>query len=257
MTDLDRPKLPRRRFRFSLRTLLVSIALLSLPLSWIGWNMRQAARQRESVEEIRKEAGFESIRYDWQYTSGPDGGWRIPWPNWLRKQLGDDFFYRVVYVRSLKTNAGLAHLENLQHLRELDLWTYDSEVTDAGLQHIKGLSQLEVLSLRATKATDAGLEHLRGLSRLRTLNLSQTQFAGTGFQHLKGLKQLRDLDLSRTLVSDVGLAHLKELKQLESLNLWATQVTDAGLEHLHGLDQLRSFDVNVNVVTNAGLLKLQ
>ncbi|MBC8873171.1 MAG: hypothetical protein H8E44_27370 [Planctomycetes bacterium] len=40
-----RPTTKRRRFGFSLRTLLAVIVLLGLGCGWFGWKMREAERQ--------------------------------------------------------------------------------------------------------------------------------------------------------------------------------------------------------------------
>ncbi len=68
MNDHDPPKSKRPWFRFSLRSLLVFVAVLAVPLSWFGGRMRQASQQREAVNAIQTAAGFESIKYDWNYT---------------------------------------------------------------------------------------------------------------------------------------------------------------------------------------------
>lgn len=47
-----------RWFQFRLRTLLVAILLLSLPLSWFGWRLEEARRQRKAVEAIRQMGGL-------------------------------------------------------------------------------------------------------------------------------------------------------------------------------------------------------
>lgn len=57
------------------------------------------------------------------------------------------------------TDAGLAHLQVLTELRELDLG--HTQVTDAGLAHLQGLRGLRKLDLVYAKITDAGLAQLR------------------------------------------------------------------------------------------------
>lgn len=49
------PKMNRRRwFRFSLRTRLIGILLLTLPSCWLGLKFHQAQQQRAAVAEIKK-----------------------------------------------------------------------------------------------------------------------------------------------------------------------------------------------------------
>ena len=57
MTPTTSPTPRRRLFRFSLRTLLVVVVLLSVGLGWFAFKMRQAERQRKAVEKIREAGG--------------------------------------------------------------------------------------------------------------------------------------------------------------------------------------------------------
>lgn len=57
------------------------------------------------------------------------------------------------------TDAGLAHLKNLSHLRVVAL--ENAAVTDAGLMHLQTLTELQELSLKGTKVTEAGLRDFR------------------------------------------------------------------------------------------------
>jgi hypothetical protein len=56
------------------------------------------------------------------------------------------------------TDAGMAHLANLQHLRYLHL--LDAPINDAGLDHLHGLKSLESVYLDHTNVTDEGLAKL-------------------------------------------------------------------------------------------------
>ena len=47
----------RRWFQFRLRTLLIAILVLSLPLSWFAWKMEKARRQKEFTERIERLGG--------------------------------------------------------------------------------------------------------------------------------------------------------------------------------------------------------
>ncbi len=61
---------PKRRWlQFRLRTLLIAVLVLSLPLSWFAWRMEKARKQREAVEVIRGTGGY--TIYDAQKPSVP------------------------------------------------------------------------------------------------------------------------------------------------------------------------------------------
>ena len=85
----DKPARKRRWFRFSLRTLLIVVMLLSLPLGWLAMKMIQAERQRRAVEAIQ-EAGGE-VFYDWEVDYSGMCMVIEEWPAsaWLALPLGE------------------------------------------------------------------------------------------------------------------------------------------------------------------------
>jgi len=259
MNDSRPPKPKRRWFQFSLRTLLVFVLLVSVPLGWFAMKMQRARQQKEAVEVILKVGG--EVRYDYEFD---ETGRLIPaaqpaGPLWLRKLLGDDFFCDVIWVdlsATRVTDAGVEHL--LKGLTSLEvLWLMDTNVTDVGLEHLQGLNSLNSLGLSGTQLTDAGLEHLESLTSLEHLGLHETSVTGEGFKHLKGLTSLVSLCLRFTNVTDAGLEHLKGLTNLACLDLRSTQVTDDGLENLKGLNCLESLGLAETDVTHEGVQRLQ
>ena len=147
---------PKRRwFQFRLRTLLIVVLVLSLPLSWFGARLRKARRQRETVEEIRQ-AGS-TAHYDWERMGGMK-----PSHSRLHSFLGDDFFEKVVRVdldgtHVFVTDTMLKHLDlrRLPYLQDLRFW--NTQVTDGGLQHLEDLTGLRSLHLCGTQITDVGM----------------------------------------------------------------------------------------------------
>ena len=150
---------PRRRwFQFRLRTLLIAILVLSLPLSWFAARMRKAKRQREAVEAIEKAGGHTGSSF---HDFIARASTREPERTWLRRLLGDDFFDPVsqAYLSKNTSDNDLEHLNALTRLRILDL--RDSQVTDAGLEHLKGMPNLRWLYLQDTYVTDQGIKKLQ------------------------------------------------------------------------------------------------
>src|SRR5688572_26162539 len=87
---------PRRRWlRFSLRTLLVAVTVLSV---WLGVKVDQARRQKRAVETLQ--ALGADIRYEHQRLAegGFDGRIELDVPEWARELCGDDFFQTVTGV---------------------------------------------------------------------------------------------------------------------------------------------------------------
>jgi hypothetical protein len=134
----DPPKRKRRWFQFSLRTLLIVVTLLALPLCWLGLKVDEARQQQTAVVAIRKLGGF--VAYDYQFDSqGHDlPGATLPGPAWLHSLLGDDFFRNVYGVILL-----------------------DPSVKDADLEQLKALTQLRYVSVFGTNVTDVGVAKLQ------------------------------------------------------------------------------------------------
>ena len=169
----------RRWFQFRLRTLLIAILVLSLPLSWFAWKMERARRQRAAVEALQKlghpylPTGIATVAYTdlaiIEYDSGRSG-LQKPQPSWLRSVLGDDFFDSVVKIALGGydvTDDGLENLKSLPNLHTLTL--IDCRISDDSLAHLSGLQGLESLRINNMLITDAGLEHLKKLVNLREL----------------------------------------------------------------------------------------
>jgi hypothetical protein len=169
-----------------------------------------------------------------------------------QKLPGGDFrLVRVELIGNKQvTDDGLAHLEGLRHLADLNL--FGTKISDAGMVHLRGLLSLRVLHIGNTLVTETGLVHLKGLTNLQELELASL-LVGNGLVHLKGMSSLTNLHLWGTQVTDVGLAPVAGLTGLTTLNLWWTQVTDDGLAHLKGLTKLRSLVLWGKDVTDAGL----
>ncbi len=202
MSESRPPKRKRRCYQFSLRTLLLAFSLSSLLLGWYTVTVR---RQKEAVSALRSVG--RSVTYRHQMTSTKQG---VPWTNWLRDVLGEDFFGTVV-----KANIG-----------------HNDWIADADLRHLERLKSLEWLCLGYSQITDAGLEHLEGLTSLKFLRLSHTHISDAGLEHLEGLTSLQWLKIHSNQITDAGLVHLKGLTSLQRLGLLNTQVTDEGVKKL-------------------------
>jgi hypothetical protein len=188
------PARKRRRFQYSLASLMLLTLVVSIGMSWIATKLRQ----KEAADNVRGLGGW--VRYECE--PRPGGFWNLP---------GQTFFSTVVEVEfgsASVTDAGFGRLtKEFTQLRELHL--DGTPITDAGLKHLEGLRQLQILELEYMRVTDAGLEHLEGLRQLQGLGLEYTQVTDAGLEHLKGLKQLQTLGLTGTKVTDEGVARLQ------------------------------------------------
>jgi len=86
-------QLPRRWFRFSLRTFFV---LLTIACVWLGIGVNRARNQRLAVEQIRALGG--RVSYDYQYPLIADRfhTFRASEPEWVMRLLGVDFSHHPV-----------------------------------------------------------------------------------------------------------------------------------------------------------------
>ncbi len=249
----------RLRFQFSIRSLMLFVAVVAVVCSWFSVRMQQARKQREAVEVIEKAGG--GVTYESLEGSSV--------PEWVRTLLGDDFFVDVHVVWG---GYRLANLNSRLPLMDLDgrrafmesrpPRVLSNEPVFGGNEtpYFKGLTNLQTLFLDGSQITDAGLKHLEGLTKVTELYLNHTEITDAGLEHLEGLTTLRRLDLIETQVTDAGLEHLEGLTNLEWLYLSDTQITDAGLaglEHLEGLTNLERLDFRRPQVTDQGVKRLQ
>jgi Leucine-rich repeat (LRR) protein len=201
-------EIPKRRrwFQFRLRTPLIAILVLSLPLSWFAVRMEKARRQREAVETIEG-----PLRGSVLYTREMlPAGARQTRSSWLRAHLGNDFFDEVLNVdlgNGQAPDAGLELLKSLRNLKRLGL--FSTNVTDDGLEHLKGLTSLEFLNLYKVQFTDAGLVHLKGLTNLKELYIRDAQITDAGLEYLTGLTNLQFLALGSSVTPE-GVKKLQE-----------------------------------------------
>jgi hypothetical protein len=181
---------PKRRkwFQFRLRTLLIIVLVLSLPLSWLAVRMQKARQQREAMDLLESKGCFMLYPFGWWVDgiSVPDG---------------------VLGANSRVTDADLRHLQALSDVEAINL--NNTGITDDGLRHLGSLTQLRSLSLESTAITDNGLTHLSDLKNLEYLYLDRTSITDAGVKHLMRLPNLRVLG-AYNQVTPAGYAKLKE-----------------------------------------------
>jgi hypothetical protein len=197
-------KRKRRRFQFSLRTLLIFTLFVALACAWLTGKVERKRRERASVEALRKKGAM--VTYDYNLVRGRNG--TPTGPAWLRWLLGENYFSEVVWLNMVGKSS------------------------DEDLTPVAELVQLESLDLMGPTFTDAGLRKIAHLTKLRRLMLSQTGVTDAGLANLKELTELDDLWLYGTKVTDAGLVQLRGLTKLTHLSLSFTKVSDRGVDEL-------------------------
>jgi len=164
----DKPK--RRWLQFSLRTLFVVVTVFCV---WMGIIAKQARDQKQAVEMIRDMGGmvlyqyqvdqFQSSRVILVTDKTTDLPFpRPPGPEWLRRIVGDEYFFTVasIYLDGPHfTDASLLVAGQLTDAKFLRL--DNTQITDAGLVNVKGLTNLQMLSLGTTQVTEEGVKQLQ------------------------------------------------------------------------------------------------
>jgi len=119
LAGMDQPRTRRRWFQFRLRTLLVAVVVVSLPLSWFAVRMERARKQREAVEWVEANGG--SVTYDYElkgvFSSISDYASER---GMLADLLGDDYSQDVIVVSlrgaeidRLSPRSGMPELKDL------------------------------------------------------------------------------------------------------------------------------------------------
>lgn len=148
----------RLRFRYSISTFLIVIALIS---ALLGKASIEARRQKAAVDWVRDHGG--GVLYDWnehhmEYWTPPP---EHPYPEWLRSLFGDDYFQTVTYV--WVESSDLTPLANLPDIHTLIL--SDNNIVD--LSPLAPLKKLKILDLNRNQLSDlAPLARLPLLTRL-------------------------------------------------------------------------------------------
>jgi hypothetical protein len=176
----------RRRFQFSIRSMLALVVVVAIPFSWLSVEMKWANRQPQMIAEIEQLGG--TVENDLLYFSAMTSQHRAPpEPLWIRRLLGDGFF-REVMVLGINID----------------------EEKFVKISEIAGIERIQQLFLGATKITDAGSVGLRRWAGLRELSLPNATISDTGLENLKNLSELRSLYLKDTNVTDDGVKKLQK-----------------------------------------------
>ena len=91
------PTRKRRWFQFSLRSLMIVVTLLAVPLGYVGWHVKTVRTRKAFQERLELQGGWvyvasDSRRFAWH--PAPIGSLELPW---IRQHLGDEAAI-VVYV---------------------------------------------------------------------------------------------------------------------------------------------------------------
>ncbi len=276
----------RPRIQFRLRTLLIAILVLSLPLSLAGCMIRNWNDYRIAVYDCGNGRSIEIRRESWcdfanmalyrvmegnttvQQKSDlmwVEGGTHLSTSSF---ELLDADGGQLVALRYRNESVGF---DELPDLSARESWTQKLVSATVVLIH-----DFEThLSWPANESAHDSLlrrlvdEHPEWqvddqneemLQSVQHLKLADTPIGGDELACIAALPNLRHLilskctcvDFGRTRVTNLGLAPLGALTNLETLHFYDTPMSDTGLRHLEGLTKLQVLYVSGIQITDAG-----
>jgi hypothetical protein len=151
----------RRRFQFSLRTLLIAVTLCAIPFGWLAVKFRQAERQAKAVSRIKELGGmvvYEPVAAE------------ACLPSWLVNLSGTDVFAHVRAVRFADDGPTSERIESLKRLSQIRLLHISTrQVTEADVQTLKSLNGLQTVYVEVSGTGPFMLGRLQGLAPLSGL----------------------------------------------------------------------------------------
>ncbi|MBC7856004.1 MAG: hypothetical protein IAF94_21455 [Pirellulaceae bacterium] len=238
--------------QFRLRTLLIAVTLVTLPLGYVAWERQQCRRGQQAMEMLNQKSEYlpAVTRFG---TSAYNR------PKWLKSILGDDEFRRVNNAVLGGNSFSDSDVRALALLPNLDYVVIESpNVTDEGVTHLRGLKKVERFHVIGNRSLSGKSWAVLGeWQHLHVLWLDGSHFGGDGILQLPALANLKELSVNNTNLTDAGLERISWLPNLESLDLSHTQVSDAGLVHLKRLANLKDLTLENTKITNAGVKELR
>jgi Leucine-rich repeat (LRR) protein len=197
------PRTTRWLPRWTIRTLLVVMAVIAVPLAWIGESVRRV-RHRVAVARAFNEAGAKARHAEIERLAEEIE------PLWDEILIGN---WRSVDAVEFSAEP-------------------PSSVHDDLFQQIRCFPNLESVWLRGQPVTDRGLESLRGMVQLGDLSIEACNISDATMQIVASLTNLSELRLRAVPITDSGLQQIRSLPKLTSLTVHFTRVSPAAIENL-------------------------
>lgn len=228
----------RRRFQFSLRAVLLFVAMLCVILTIVVAKARSTNAKWRVIAEI--EAGHGNKVY--LRSEVDDAGDVIDRSRYVPKTGNPVWFDDVVMIC-------LSSMRN----------------ADDMCAKIRVFPRLETLVIYSDQLSKKSLADLKCHTRLHELLVQGSNMAGDEVSHILEIPSLRRLTLLGEDVTDDGLKWLSEARQLRQLGVGGPKLTDHCLVYFEGLVDLEELDfitpqcatpVKLKI-TDEGLKKLQ
>lgn len=231
----DKPKIPKRRWlRFGIRSLMLLVLVISLPMGLIGRDLYRYRIEQAIVLELQT-AGCEvhTSRFGvMPFTQ--DDVVEIPEFSWRQRILVNIFgegFYRRPYFVQVKQCDVAPLLQPLAKLETLQFLTFDqSDFTNASGEPISKMKRLTYLHLEEANIEARLLQQFAHLPYLIELSLSQMKLSDAHLEALTVSKSIEDLRLFDVSISKRGFHHLSQIRCVKRLNITVpNEITEQGL----------------------------
>jgi len=204
------PDAERRGCRFTMRTMLLAVLLLSLLLAIVTPIFHTAARWRKHGRLSRQTREKISSLKARRPSDVPPAQWdrAVDWTSNLIAQV-----YFAPEESDPDSLERLSESLERKSKQQVDLgtlqwvWEECEKAPRSGAQC--AIRFRDVRLLTKEPITDADLPHLWSLDKCLHLELHNTQVTDQGLKHLEGLSNLKYVSLDNTQVTDEGVARLQ------------------------------------------------
>jgi hypothetical protein len=197
--------------RYTVRALLIAIALLAVVLSILCPPLADVVKSRRVVNAVEQSCGeaYFDFQHDDSHTELSGGGWRNRENFKIKDAIGREFFGNVALVSVGKQANGntLRQISQLNSLRELII--EGANLTDQDMSCLAELRSVKKLMLVDLAISAKGLAFIRSMRELKELIIIHVPVGDDGVNYLMGLPKLEIMHLDRDGMSPGAIQTLR------------------------------------------------
>jgi hypothetical protein len=248
-------KLTSGRLGFSMRAMLIGVAVIAIVLSTVGRWFLGTYRQHQALRRVE---AFGGDIYEFDIRASDPR-------SWLYRLIGYDPFAGVQGLEINSDEALTSAIEHADQFKDIEILSFEGNFTAAGLQQADQFNKfpnLRVGEFMESSVDGEGLQHIAKWTNHKELFFNGCpNVTDASLRHLVDLPNLERLSLVEQgggmVITDAGLAHVGRMRRLKMLMIIGMpQVTDAGLASLHGLTKLESLVIRKTAATEQGIAQL-
>jgi Leucine-rich repeat (LRR) protein len=212
-----------------------------------------AKRQEQAIAKLPGPVLYAHQRWEYGGIEGPVVDSTPPGAPWLRRILGDSFFFvpnEVDLDLYEIQDDDLRCLEDLPSVRKVDLT--NTPISDDAFKYLAPLKDLEELKFDNTEVTSLAMAQLKGFTKLKVLFLPQFDedtFDVNDLQVLTRFTNLEELVIDHDPLGERGISYLAGLTKLRTLRLIDVEAPPGSFRYLSkltGLDWLHARGIDIN-----------